>query len=62
MKKIPKYIISGAALCLAVLALVIYLAEECLRPVALCRRVGGMIPGVDQIIDVTKKLAEGGVR
>lgn len=38
------------------------LAEECLRPVALCRRVGGMIPGVDQIIDVTKKLAEGGVR
>ncbi|MCR5732123.1 MAG: 3-methyl-2-oxobutanoate dehydrogenase subunit VorB [Sphaerochaetaceae bacterium] len=36
------------------------LAEECLRPVVLCNRAGGMIPSVDQIIKVTKELAEGG--
>ncbi|MBQ7509210.1 MAG: hypothetical protein IJT52_07775, partial [Spirochaetales bacterium] len=41
------------------------LAEECLRPVVLCNRAGGMIPGVDAIIQVTKGLAastEGGNR
>lgn len=36
------------------------LAEECLRPVLLCNRAGGMIPSVDQIISVTKELVEGG--
>lgn len=36
------------------------LAEECLRPVLLCNRAGGMIPSVDQIITVTKELVEGG--
>ncbi len=41
------------------------LAEECRRPVVLCNRAGGMIPGVDQIIAVTKDLVssvEGGAR
>lgn len=35
------------------------LAEECLRPVVLCNRAGGMIPGVDQIVEVTTELAKG---
>ncbi|MBQ3696407.1 MAG: 3-methyl-2-oxobutanoate dehydrogenase subunit beta, partial [Spirochaetales bacterium] len=41
------------------------LAEECRRPVVQCNRAGGMIPGVDQIITVTKDLVssvEGGAR
>ncbi len=41
------------------------LAEECIRPVVLCNRAGGMIPGVDQIVSVTKDLVssvEGGAR
>lgn len=41
------------------------LAEECLRPVVLCNRAGGMIPGVDQIVSETKDLVscvEGGAR
>ena len=41
------------------------LAENCLRPVVLCNRAGGMIPSVDQIIEVTKALkhsVEGGAR
>ncbi|MBR4426777.1 MAG: 3-methyl-2-oxobutanoate dehydrogenase subunit VorB [Spirochaetales bacterium] len=41
------------------------LAEECLRPVLLCNRSGGMIPNVDQVISVTKELkskVEGGAR
>jgi len=41
------------------------LAEECLRPVMLCNRAGGMIPGVDQIVSMTRNLVtsiEGGVR
>jgi 2-oxoglutarate ferredoxin oxidoreductase subunit alpha len=41
------------------------LAEECRRPVVLCNRAGGMIPGVDQIISVTNDLVssvEGGAR
>ena len=39
------------------------LAEECIRPVVLCNRSGGMIPDVDQIIKVTdtlRKTVEGG--
>lgn len=41
------------------------LAEECLRPVMLCNRAGGMIPGVDQIVSMTRNLVtsiEGGAR
>ena len=41
------------------------LAEECLKPVLLCNRSGGMIPNVDQVISVTKELkskVEGGAR
>ena len=41
------------------------LAEECLRPVMLCNRAGGMIPGVDQIVSMTRSLVssvEGGAR
>ena len=41
------------------------LAEECLRPVMLCNRAGGMIPGVDQIVSMTHSLVssvEGGAR
>ena len=41
------------------------LAEQCLRPVVLCNRAGGMIPGVDQIMSVTRDLVssvEGGAR
>ena len=41
------------------------LAENCLRPVVLCNRAGGMMPGVDQIVEVTKALrtsVEGGAR
>ena len=39
--------------------------EECLRPVMLCNRAGGMIPGVDQIVSMTRNLVasiEGGAR
>ena len=39
------------------------LAEDCLRPVVLCNRAGGMIPNVDQVISVTEQLknqVEGG--
>ncbi|MCF0262055.1 MAG: 3-methyl-2-oxobutanoate dehydrogenase subunit VorB [Sphaerochaetaceae bacterium] len=35
------------------------LASECRRPVVLCSRSGGMIPSVDQIVDVTKKMVGG---
>ena len=41
------------------------LAQECIRPVVLCNRAGGMIPGVDQIVSVTRNLigsVEGGER
>lgn len=41
------------------------LAQECIRPVMLCNRAGGMIPGVDQIVSVTRDLVgsvEGGER
>ena len=34
------------------------LAEECIRPVVLCNRSGGMIPDVDQIIKVTNALKD----
>ena len=43
----------------------VMLAEQCLRPVLLCNRSGGMIPNVDQVISVTRQLkerAEGGAR
>ncbi len=35
------------------------LAENCLRPVSLCCRAGGMIPTPEQIIDHVKKVAGG---
>ena len=35
------------------------IASECIRPVVLCSRSGGMIPSVDQIVDVTKKMVGG---
>lgn len=38
------------------------LASECKKPVVLCNRAGGMIPSVDQIIETTKKMIEGGAR
>ena len=37
----------------------IRLAESCAKPVVLCNRAGGMIPGPEQVIDCVKKL-EGG--
>ncbi len=43
----------------------VMLAEQCLRPVLLCNRSGGMIPNVDQVISVTRQLkerVEGGAR
>ncbi|MBR0140309.1 MAG: 3-methyl-2-oxobutanoate dehydrogenase subunit beta, partial [Firmicutes bacterium] len=37
----------------------IKLATECRRPVTLCSRVGGLIPGPDQIIGAVEELAGG---
>lgn len=35
------------------------LAEECIRPVTLCNRAGGMIPSDDMVADAVRKLAGG---
>lgn len=37
----------------------IKLAEECLRPVALCSRVGGMIPAPEEILKTLDELIGG---
>ena len=37
------------------------LAIRCKKPVALCNRVGGMIPSPDEVLDSIRKIAEGGM-
>ena len=37
------------------------LAIRCKKPVALCNRVGGMIPTPDEVLDSIRKIAEGGM-
>ena len=37
------------------------LAIRCRKPVALCNRVGGMIPTPDEVLASIKKIAEGGI-
>ena len=37
------------------------LAIRCRKPVALCNRVGGMIPTPDEVLAHIKKIAEGGI-
>lgn len=36
------------------------LAEKCKKPVALCNRVGGMIPSMDEVLDSIRELAKEG--
>ena len=36
------------------------LATECKKPVYLCNRAGGMIPGPDEVLDSIRKAAKGG--
>ena len=38
------------------------LASECKVPVTLCKRVGGMIPSPEQVLDAIKKAANGGAK